>query len=140
MIIFKHARIWVSGPHLGPVHSTLWSWSPGCHHPAPRCHRHPVVLVSPRRRIWPQVLAVLLLIGAVSKAYEASVLLGALVTVLLAGIAAAAVYGIVVSAGERPSRQVAGDQPDGWKADHVPASPEYKKAHPQGPRDWEQAS
>jgi hypothetical protein len=137
MIIFKHARIWIGGPHLGPVRTILWSSSPGCC--APR-HRHPVVLVSPRRRIWPQVLAVLLLIGAVSKAYEASVLLGVLVTVLLAGIAAAAVHGVIVSAGERPSRQVAGGQSASWKADHVPASPEYKAAHPQGPRDWEQAS
>jgi hypothetical protein len=136
--LFKHTRVYLTGPHLGPLHSTLWSWSPSCHHAAPRCHS--VVVVSPRRRIWPQVLAVLLLIGAVSKAYEASVLLGVVVTVLLGGIAAAAVHGVIISAGERPSRQVAGDQSASWKADHVPASPEYKAAHQQGPRDWEQAS
>jgi hypothetical protein len=24
-----------------------------------------------------------------------------------------------------------------WRADHVPASAEYRRAHPEGPRDWE---
>jgi hypothetical protein len=119
---FKHTRIWVTGPHLGPAHTSLWSWSPGCHHAAPR-----VVIVRPRRRrVWPQVFAVLLLIGAVSKAYEASVWLGILITVLLAGIVAVAVYALVVSAGGPPRKPT--------------ATAEDKAAHPAGPRDWEPAS
>jgi hypothetical protein len=91
-------RIILGGPHFGPVHSTLWSWSPGCHcAPRPRCCHHRVVLVRPRRRVWPQALAVLLLIGAVSKAYEAHLWLGVLVTALLAGVAALVVYALIVS-------------------------------------------
>jgi uncharacterized membrane protein len=27
-----------------------------------------------------------------------------------------------------------------WRADHVPASAEYRRAHPEGPRDWTPAS
>jgi hypothetical protein len=130
MITLKHARIIVSGPHLGPVRTTLWSWSPGCHHAAPRC-RHRVVVVRPRRRrVWPQALAVLLLIGGISKAYEANALLGVLVTVLLAGIAGIAVYALIVSAGGPPRKPAASES----------ASAEDKAAHPTGPRDWEQAA
>jgi hypothetical protein len=129
MITLKHARIYVAGPHLGPLRTTLWSWSPGCcHHAAPRRHR--VVIVQPRRRVWPQALAVLLLIGGISKAYEASVLLGVLVTVLLAGIAGMAVYALIVSAGGPPRKPTATEA----------ASAEDKAARPTGPRDWKQAA
>ena len=121
MIIFKHSRVYLAGPHLGPLHSALWSWSPGgCHHAPHRC-RPAVIVVPRRRRVWPQALAVLLLIGAVSKAYEASVWLGVLVTVLLAGIVAAAVYALIVSVGGPPRK---------------PAASEAAS----GPRDWRQAS
>lgn len=98
MIQFKHTRVYLTGPHLGPLRTTLWSWSPG------RRRRTPprVVIIRPhRRRIWPQVSAVLLLIGAVSKAYQASVLLGVLITVLLAGVVAVAVHALVGRAAQQ---------------------------------------
>jgi len=93
-------RIILDGPHLGPLRTTLWSGSPGCHHAAPRrCRCHHVIVV--RRRVWPQAVAVLLLIGGIGKAYEAHVWLGILITVLLAGIAALVVHGLIVAAGPR---------------------------------------
>jgi hypothetical protein len=71
--------------------------------------------------VWPQALAVLLLIGAVSKAYEAHVWLGILTTVLLAVIVGIAVHALIVSVGGPPRKPAAAD-------------------HPTGPRDWEPAS
>jgi small-conductance mechanosensitive channel len=126
-------RITLSGPHLGPLHSTLWAWSSRRRArtaPRPR-HR-----AASRRRAWPQALCVLLVIGAVSKAYEAALWAGILVTVTVAAVVLLAAYGLAVSV----QGEAAPARDDAWKAQHVPASAEYKAAHSEGPRDWEQVS
>jgi hypothetical protein len=112
---FNHARLWVSGPHLGPLHSVLWSSSP---RRTPPRHRAPR---APRRRRWPWVLALLVLVGAVSKAYEAALWAGILVTAVLAGLAALAALGLVA----RARAQAAAPPPAGT---------------PAGPRDWTPAA
>jgi hypothetical protein len=126
-------RIYLSGPHFWPLHSTLWAWSSRRRvRTAPR-RRHRAV---PRRRAWPQALCVLLVIGGISKAYEAALWAGILVTVIVVAVAVLAAYGLIASA----QGETAPARGDAWKAQHVPASAEYKAAHPEGPRDWEQAS
>lgn len=90
-------RVWVTGLHLGPAHTTLWSGSPHCHHHTaprrPRCCCHYVYVA--RRRVWPQVLGVLLIIGGISKAYEANVWLGLVVTLIAAAVTVLGVGGII---------------------------------------------
>jgi hypothetical protein len=70
-----------------------------------------------------------------------SPLLGILVVVILAVVAGLSVYGAIAAWRETRKRAMPDDGRDtGFHAAHVPASAAYKKAHPQGPRDWEQAS
>lgn len=130
-------RITLSGPHFWALHSTLWAWSSRRRArtaPRPR-HR-----AASRRRAWPQALCVLLVIGAVSKAYEAALWAGILVTVLVAAVVVLAAYGLAAAVqGEAAPGRAAPARDDAWKAQHVPASAEYKAAHPEGPRDREQA-
>jgi hypothetical protein len=110
MPLFNHARLWVSGPHLGPLHSVLWSSSP---RRTPPRHRAPR---APRRRWWLWVLALLLLVGAISKAYETALWLGIVVSAVPAGALAAAVVSVVRTARRAAVRSSAGNRV--------------------GPRDW----
>ena len=93
-------RVILDGPRFGPLRTILWSWSPRRRARPARLPR-PAAPRRARRRWWPQALAVLLLIGGIGKAYEAHVWLGILITVLLAGIAALVVHGLIVAAGPR---------------------------------------
>lgn len=111
-------RLWISGPHIGPVRTTLWS-SGGRKSGGGGCLG------------WFLALA---LLGGV---FGVSPVLGWLVF----AVAVAIIAGLLVlhlmpdrpakAKPARPARTAA------WKADHVPASAEYRKAHPEGPRDWE---
>lgn len=87
-------RIYLSGPHLGPLHTTLWSWPPR-RLPA---SRRPRRTARRGRRWWPQALGALLVIGAVSKAYQAALWLGVLVTVVTVVTVVLGAYGMTVSA------------------------------------------
>lgn len=117
-------RIDVSGPHLGPVRTTLWSWA------SRRGHRRPAPY---RGWTWLYFIAV----GGTAWAYTEALWLGILVTVLAAALAALALYGIVSAYRKtRTPPAAALEAPAGWKARHVPASAEYQQAHHR-PRDRE---
>lgn len=118
------------GPSFGPVRTTLWS--SGSHRRRPAGAGWLYLLIAAA--------------GGITWAWIAALWLGILVTVLAAVIVALAVYGLLAAHAEtdrrrrarrKPARQ---PEPAGWKADHVPASAEYKAAHPDGPRDWEPAT
>lgn len=85
------------------------------------------------------LLLALILLGA---AFGLSPVLGWLLLVL-AAVSAVTYIVVQVWAAVRhgkPSKPAAGSGDAGWRADHVPASAEYKAAHPAGPRDWEPVS
>jgi len=77
----------------------LWSWPPRRRARPARLPRHAAPRRA-RRRWWPQALAALLVIGGISKAYDAHLWLGILVTVLAAAITALGVYGMIIGAGQ----------------------------------------
>lgn len=116
-------RIYVSGPHIGPVRTVVWSSG----------HRRHV-----RGAGWLYLL--IAACGGITWAYIAALWIGVLVSVILALVIALAVYGIVAARREMRQRAAAKDGSPGWKAEHVPASAEYRAAHPEGPRDWEPAN
>lgn len=99
------SHVHVNGPHLGPVHTTLWSSGH---------RRHPVPFKG-----W--LLLYFGSIGGIAWAFTVALALGIVASGGLALIVFLAVYGAL--AARRVSRSRA-----------------YRKAHPQGPRDWEQAS
>lgn len=118
-------RLSIHGPSIGPVHTTLWSSGRRSRRPAPY-----------RGLRWLYFIAV----GGIAWAYIDALWLGILVSVLAAAVVALGVYGAVSGRRETRRRPAAQDKPLGWKADHVPASAEYRKAHPEGPRDRASAS
>lgn len=126
-------RIWISGPHLGSAHTSLWSWS-SRRRPA----RVYVVQQRPlrpaRKRRWPWVLLILIAAGSIIRACEAVPWLGILFTVAVGVILALGARGLIAGRRQTPGRAVTADAPPpaSWKAGHVPASAEYKKAHPGG--------
>jgi hypothetical protein len=94
-----------------------------------RCHHH-------RSYAGRFILAVILL-GAT---FGVSPVLGWLVLVLAAVIVVALLVLYLRPARPVKAKPATGSKDAGWRADHVPASAEYKAAHPAGPRDWEPAS
>lgn len=106
-------RLWIAGPHLGPVRTTLWSSG----------NRRG------QRSYAGRFIFAVILLGAT---FGVSPVLGWLVLVLAAVIIVALLVRYLRPAKVKPAKSDAG-----WKADHVPASAEYKAAHPEGPRDWE---
>lgn len=79
-------------------------------------------------------------VGGTAWAFIVSPALGILVVVILAVIAGLAVYGAVTARRETRRRAAKAAAPASFQAAHVPASRAYRKAHPEGPRDWEQES
>jgi len=90
-------RVILDGPRFGPLRTILWSWPPRRRARPARLPRHAAPRRA-RRRWWPQALAALLVIGGISKAYDAHLWLGILVTVLAAAITALGVYGMIIGA------------------------------------------
>lgn len=82
------------------------------------------------------ILAVILL-GAT---FGVSPVPGWLVLVLAAVVVVALLVLYLRPARPAKAKPAAGSKDAGWRADHVPASAEYKAAHPEGPRDWEPVS
>jgi hypothetical protein len=113
-------RVFVAGPHVGPVHTVLWSSG---HH----------------RRVkgagWLYLL--IALCGGVAWAFIAAPWIGVLVSAAVLGAIVLALYGVVAAHRQTRERMKARSKGAGWKAEHVPASAEYRAAHPEGPRDWE---
>jgi hypothetical protein len=117
-------RAYIRGPSFGPVRTTLWS---------SRSHRRHVKGAG-----W--LYLVIFAAGGITWAWIAAVWLGILVTIAAALIVALAVYGLLAAHAEmdrrrrarrKPAHAAAGE-PAGWKAEHVPASAEYRAAHPEG--------
>jgi 4-amino-4-deoxy-L-arabinose transferase-like glycosyltransferase len=83
--------------------------------------------------------ALIFLVGGITWAWiEAPTWVRILLVVIAFAVivlAALALLGTVIQRREARERAKAGDA--GWRAQHVPASAEYKAAHPEGPRDWE---
>lgn len=117
-------RAYVRGPSLGPVRTTLWSSG----------HR--------RRHVkgagW--LYLAILLCGGITWAWIAAPWIGVLVSVLVLAAVVLALYGIVAARRETRERAKGRSKDAGRKAEHVPASAEYREAHPEGPRDWTPAS
>lgn len=107
---------------MGPVHTVLWSSG----------HRHV------KGAGW--LYLAILLCGGITWAYIAALWIGVLVSVLVLAAIVLALYGIVAAHRETRKRAKGKSNGAGWKAEHVPASAEYRAAHPDGPRDWEPAS
>lgn len=100
-----------------------------------RCHHHH----HHHRTHGGSLLLALILLGA---AFGLSPVLGVLLMVLVA-VSIVTYIVVQIRAAVRhgkPSKAAAGSGDAGWRADHVPASAEYKAAHPEGPRDWEPVS
>jgi len=119
-------HVHVHGPGIGPVHTTLWS-------SGRRRTRTP-------HRGW--IRAYFIACALTGWAFAIAGPLGWLAIILFFILP---VTVIVLRRRSRRQRAPGRSMPDdgrdtGWKAEHVPASAEYKKAHPEGPRDWEPAA
>lgn len=102
----------------------------------PRIIPGPVGFRSSGRKSGGGCLGWFLALALLGGAFGVSPVLGWLVfTVAVAIIVALLVLHLTPGrpAKAKPARPAA---TAAWKADHVPASAEYRRAHPEGPRDW----
>jgi hypothetical protein len=97
-----------------------------------RCHRH-----RHCRSYAGRFILGLILLGAT---FGVSPVLGWLVLALAAVIIVVLLVRYLMPGRPAKAEPARAAKTAGWRADHVPASAEYKAAHPEGPRDWTPAS
>lgn len=85
-------------------------------------------------------LGLFLALALLGGAFGVSPVLGWLVLVLAVVVIVALLVLYLRPARPVKAKPATGSKDAGWRADHVPASAEYKAAHPAGPRDWEPVS